>query len=148
MNTRTIVDEDYFTIIDVIDNWWGDRQMSHLLPRLFFEHFQQTSFIVEDSNHHLAAFLIGFLSQTQRNVAYIHFVGVNPEFRNKGLARELYNLFFLTVHTLGCETVKCITSPTNEGSVSFHRAMGFSVALGTNYAGYGQDRIIFSKYLG
>lgn len=34
--------------MDVINNWWGGRQMTHLLPRFFFEHFQSTSFIVED----------------------------------------------------------------------------------------------------
>lgn len=148
MNIRNVIDEDYFKIMDVIDDWWGGRQITHLLPRLFFEHFQQTSFIVIDDNDNLSAFLVGFVSQTKRNEAYIHIIGVNPELRNKGLARELYNLFFSVVRKLGCETVKCITSPINECSVSFHKVMGFSVTLGTNYAGKGQDRILFSKHIG
>jgi hypothetical protein len=76
--TRNVIEDDYFKVMDVINNWWGGRQMTHLLPRLFFEHFQSTSFIVEDVNNRLSAFLIGFVSQTHPNVAYIHFVGVNP----------------------------------------------------------------------
>jgi ribosomal protein S18 acetylase RimI-like enzyme len=63
--------------------------MTHVLPPLFFEHVQSTSFIVEDENNRLSALLIGFVSQTHPNVAYIHFVGVNPEIRNKGLARDI-----------------------------------------------------------
>ena len=118
--------------------------MTHLLPRLFFEHFQPTSFIVED-NEVLSGFLIGFVSQTYSNEAYIHFVGVNPKLRKNGLARELYGLFFTKVRDLGCNTVRCITSPVNEGSISFHKSMGFSVSLSTDYEGLGQDRVLFSK---
>jgi predicted N-acetyltransferase YhbS len=65
--------------------------------------FQSTSFIVKDENNRLSAFLIGFVSQTHPNVAYIHFVGVNPEIKNKGLAREIYNLCFSKVRNLGCD---------------------------------------------
>ncbi|WP_226530653.1 GNAT family N-acetyltransferase [Metabacillus niabensis] len=148
MNTRNVTENDYFKIIDVINDWWGGREMTHLLPRLFFEHFQSTSFIVEDENNRLLAFLIGFVSQTHPNEAYIHFVGVNPEVRKEGLGSELYNLFFSNVRILGCNTVKCITSPINEGSVAFHKSMGFAVTLGTDYEGKGQDRILFSKYIG
>ncbi|GLG01203.1 hypothetical protein Alches_12420 [Alicyclobacillus hesperidum subsp. aegles] len=37
--------------------------MTHLLPRLFFEHFQPTCFVTEDDGV-LLAFLIGFVLQT------------------------------------------------------------------------------------
>lgn len=145
METRNITEVDYFKVIDVLNDWWGGREMKHLLPRLFFEHFQSTSFIIEENNNNLAAFLIGFVSQTHTNEAYIHFVGVNSKFRNKGLAKELYKLFFTTVQELGCNTVRCITSPENKMSISFHKSMGFSISNGTNYAGLGQDRILFIK---
>lgn len=144
MQIQNVSEEDYYKVINVLNEWWGGREMTHLLPRLFFEHFQSTSFIVED-NEVLSAFLIGFVSQTNINEAYIHFVGVNPEFRKNGLARELYELFFAKVRSLGCKTVRCITTPVNTSSVSFHKSMGFSVSLKTDYAGVGQDRILFSK---
>jgi ribosomal protein S18 acetylase RimI-like enzyme len=146
MNSRHVSESDYYKVISVLNDWWGGRQMTHLLPRLFFEHFQNTSFVIEQ-NGDLIAFLIGFVSQTDPNVAYIHFVGVNPEFRKCGLARQLYETFFDTVRRLGCNTVRCITSPVNEVSVSFHRRMGFSVSIKPDYAGPGQDRVLFKKIL-
>lgn len=144
METRNVAANDYYMVTEVLDEWWGGRQMRHLLPRLFFEHFQTTSFIIED-NGSLAAFLVGFVSQTHPKEAYIHFVGVDPELRKSGLARQLYEKFFVTVRNMECQTVRCITSPVNEVSVAFHKRMGFSVTTGTDYAGPGQDYILFCK---
>ena len=146
MQTRNIVVEDYAKVTNVLNDWWGGRSMTHLLPRLFFEHFQPTSFVVE-LDEELVAFIIGFISQTNPQEAYIHFVGVNPIYRKQGLANELYQLFFSTVQQLGCQAVHCITTPINTGSIAFHEAMGFSVQLEKDYAGEGQDRILFSKEL-
>ncbi|GMA58032.1 acetyltransferase (GNAT) family protein [Alicyclobacillus sacchari] len=144
MNIRNVEVDDYYKVIEVLDDWWGGRQMTHLLPRLFFEHFQPTSFIVENDGM-LSAFLIGFVSQTHPNEAYIHFVGVNPELRKSGLARQLYQKFFDVVQDMGCNIVRCITSPANEGSVAFHTRMGFTASVGVDYAGRSQDRILFQK---
>ena len=84
---------DYGRVIDVIDAWWGGRQIAAMLPKLFFVHFRDTSFVAED-DHELAGFLCGFRSQTHDDEAYIHFVGVRPDRRGSGLARELYERFF------------------------------------------------------
>ncbi len=144
MKIRHVCDEDYPHVIGVLNDWWGGREMTHLLPRLFFEHFQPTSFVIEDENH-LQAFLIGFVSQTNPNKAYIHFVGVHPKSRKKGYARKLYQLFFSTIEKLGCKQITCITSSGNEGSIQFHKSMGFTVSLSKDYAAEGQDRILFAK---
>lgn len=144
METRNVVATDYDRVISVLNDWWGGRRLTDLLPRLFFEHFQTTSFIVEDKGS-LAAFLIGFVSQTHPDEAYIHFVGVNPELRKRGLAKGLYEKFFVTVRNMRCDTVRCITSPVNEGSIAFHKRMGFSISVATDYAGPGQDRILFCR---
>ncbi|MEH7079227.1 GNAT family N-acetyltransferase, partial [Bacillus velezensis] len=45
MDIRTITSEDYEMVTSVLNDWWGGRQMKDKLPRLFFEHFQDTSFI-------------------------------------------------------------------------------------------------------
>ena len=38
--------EDYSAVIGSVDAWWGGRRVSPMLPRLFFEHFCDTSFVV------------------------------------------------------------------------------------------------------
>ena len=156
MNIRPISERDHVPIVAIVDQWWGGRQMAGLLPRLFFAHFQDTSFVIEEDNQ-IIAFLIGFVSQSSAHQAYIHFVGIHPDHRKRGLGKQLYELFFETVCARGCDSVHCITAPINSGSIAFHRRMGFQieksdrerdgVPFTADYDGPGQDRVLFVKML-
>jgi len=131
---------DYGRVIAVIDEWWGGRQMTAMLPKLFFVHFRDTSFVAEDDGA-LAGFLCGFRSQTFEDEAYVHFVGVDPAQRGSGLGRELYQRFFDAVAPRS--VVRAVTAPVNERSVAFHRAIGFEVdRVDEDYDGRGQPRVL------
>ncbi len=154
LHIRNIQDQDYASIISVINDWWGGRQMADMLPKLFFVHFQPTSFIAEENGERVA-FLVGFLSQTFPGEAYIHFVGVHPDKRKDGVGRLLYHHFFDAVKQRGAHTVRCITSPVNKTSIAFHTKLGFAIEQGdkivdgvsvaSNYDGRGNDRVVFMK---
>jgi len=119
-----------------------------MLPRLFFLHFEGTSFVAEDADGDLAGFVCGFLSQTDPEEAYIHFVGVSPEHRGAGVGRTLYERFFVEVLGEGRSVVRCVTSPANEESVAFHEALGFQVdRVVEDYDGPGEDRVLLLKRL-
>jgi predicted GNAT superfamily acetyltransferase len=147
---------DYPFLISVIDQWWGGRQMADKLPRLFFEHFTDTSFAAERDGK-LAGFLAGFISQSRPGEAYIHFVGVDPAERGSGLGRQLYEAFFQAAESRGCVLVRAITSPVNRGSVAFHQRMGFrlepgdaqvdGIPVSSGYDGHGGDRVRFIRRL-
>ncbi len=157
LNIRPVSELDYQGVISVVDEWWGGRHMADMLPKLFFIHFQDTSFIVEEDGR-LIAFLIGVISQTYPNQAYIHFVGIHPDYRQRGIARQLYHMFFDKVRQRGCDTVHCVTSPVNKASIVFHTRMGFRIEQGNgevdgvpvtvNYDGRGQSRVLFVRTLG
>jgi ribosomal protein S18 acetylase RimI-like enzyme len=139
---------DYGRVIQHVNAWWGGREMAPMLPKLFFLHFEGTSFVAEDDDGMLIAFLIGFLSQTDPEEAYIHFVGVAPDQRGSGIGRELYERFFAVVAEQGRTLVRCVTSPVNEGSVAFHESLGFAAeSVVTDYDGPGEDRVLFVKRL-
>lgn len=147
---------DYLSVITVLDGWWGGRHMSDMLPKLFFVHFRPTSFVAE-CNGNIVGFIVGFVSQTSSGEAYIHFVGVHPDFRRDGVGRVLYERFFEVTSKLGCRVVRCVTSPVNKASISFHQRLGFVVESGSktvdgisvfeNYDGVGEDRVVFVKPL-
>ena len=153
---RRLREEDHAAIIRVLDEWWGGRHISDLLPRLFFQHFTDTSFAIE-ADGRVLAFLVGFLSQSRPGEAYIHFVGVDPAARGRGFGRTLYERFFSVAKDRGAQEVHCVTSPVNKGSIAFHRAMGFWLAPGdaevdgvpvqTDYDGHGGSRVVFVKSL-
>ena len=148
MEIRHAEPADYGRVIGRLNAWWGGRDMAPMLPRLFFVHFEGTSYVVDDGDGQLAAFLIGFLSQTDPDEAYIHFVGVSPEHRGGGLGRQLYERFFEDARAAGRTRVTCVTSPVNEGSVAFHEALGFtSESVAHDYDGPGEDRVLFVRTL-
>ena len=157
MEFRSVKGSDYYVISPLINAWWGGRQMSDKLPKLFFDHFQNTSFIAEQDRK-IIGFLIGFLSQTHPEEAYIHFVGVHPDYRKCGVGRQLYHKFFDVVKKNGRHIVRCVTSPVNKTSIAFHTRMGFAiekngdkevdgVSVYADYDGPNQDRVLFVKKL-
>lgn len=147
---------DYYLVSPLINEWWGGRNMADKLPKLFFDHFTNTSFVAEKDGN-LIGFLIGFLSQSHPNEAYIHFVGVSPDHRKCSLGKHLYNQFFKVAQQNGRNIVRCVTSPVNKGSIAFHTKMGFAIEEGDkkvdgiwvnkDYDGPDQDRVLFVKYL-
>lgn len=148
---------DHGPVVSVVDGWWGGRPVAEKLPRLFFRHFGGTSFVAEEGGE-LVAFLVGFVSQGVAGEAYVHFVGVHPGYRGRGIGRRLYGVFFEEARHRGCDTVRCITSPANRWSIAFHAQMGFEILAGNrevdgvsihaNYDGDGKDKVVFSKRLG
>ncbi|MDQ0271591.1 GNAT family N-acetyltransferase [Cytobacillus purgationiresistens] len=156
MNLRLVRPEDYYEISRLINDWWGGRKMSDMLPKLFFDHFNDTSYIVE-KDEVIIGFLIGFVSQTKPNEAYIHFVGVHPEYRKNQVGKKLYHTFFENVKRRSVKIVRAVTSPVNKTSIAYHTRMGFEVEQGdrtadgvsvfSNYDGLGQDRVLFLKIL-
>lgn len=146
MNVRHAEPDDHARVVAVIDDWWGGRAMADMLPHLFFVHFRDTSFVAEEDGE-LAGFLCGFRSQTFADEAYVHFVGVNPAFRGRGVGRTLYERFYAAIAPR--RVVRCVTSPVNEASVAFHTSLGFEVErVAADYDGRGGDRVLLVKRLG
>jgi GNAT superfamily N-acetyltransferase len=157
---RNLREEDYPFLRSVVNDWWGGRQIADLMPRFFFQHFQTTGLtaVEEDGTHRIVGFLVGFVSPTHTEQAYIHLVGIDPAYRGRGLARNLYERFFEIVRKQGCRYVRGITSPVNIGSIQFHGRMGFEIEVGdattsdgtpihSDYSGEGQARVCFVKDL-
>ena len=152
---RSLEPDDFEAIVSRIDDWWG-RPVRSQLPRLFFEHFTDTSFVVEEAGK-VVAFLIGFLSPAQREVAYIHFAGVDPQFRGQGIARDLYGRFAAVARAAGRTRIRAITSPENSDSIRFHRQLGFQLEPSNTtepegfahkrYGPNGEPRVLMTKDL-
>ncbi|MFC0600380.1 GNAT family N-acetyltransferase [Streptomyces palmae] len=161
---RHPTEADHARLQVALTEWWGglggevgSMQRRLMVPRLFLQHFADTSFWVEDADGSLQAFLIGFLSQTDPRTAYIHYVGVHPERRRSGLGSALYHRFFALVQEHGRDRVRCLTGPNNLNSIAYHQRMGFRVEPGErtedgvpvqpDYDGPGLDRVTFVRDL-
>ncbi|MGY1844718.1 N-acetyltransferase family protein [Modestobacter sp. SYSU DS0875] len=156
--------DDHTRVQTVLGQWWagfggeaGARERAALLPRLFFEHFTDTSYRIEDDDGRLVAFLIGFLSPSHPGLAYVHFVGVDPAGQRAGLGCWLYARFCAAATARGAWKVGCITSPGNRNSIAFHTRLGFRLEPGdrtvngipvhSDHDGPGLHRVLFTRSL-
>lgn len=155
VSIRQVEESDFDYFSPRINQWWGGRSMSAMVPRLWFKDFRDTSIVAEDETGKPVGFLVGYVSPNNRSKAYIHFVGVDPEYRGRGLGKSLYLRFREATLSAGCSEIHAVTAPVNNASLAFHEAMGFVVvepngtqslptqAQGVkDYDGPGEDRVL------
>jgi len=148
--------DDYEAIISIMPIWWNGRDLTHMIMKLFFYHFRDTIFIAEKEGE-IVGFLIGFLSQSVMNEAYIHFLGIHPDYRKTGLGRDLCDSFFNECRKQGRNVVRSCTSPINKQSIAFHQHIGSEIEPGdceidglpvtSNIHGNNDPKVLFKKIL-
>lgn len=156
---RRPTEDDHARIVGLVDEWWDNRRMRALLPRLWFQHFTGTSWIAEADDGRLVEFVVAFISQDDSTTGYVHMIAADPNRRRAGIGRALYERVFEDLGARGIRHVKAITWPGNRRSVAFHRALGFRVDDGPgtqrlygtpaypDYDGDGDDRVAFIRDL-
>jgi GNAT superfamily N-acetyltransferase len=112
---------------------------------------------VIEKNAEMIGFLIGFISPSLKKEAYVHFMGVHPNFRKKGIGSLLYESFFEICRNHGRNIIRACTSPVNRGSVEFHKRIGFQLEPGddeiegfpvtSNYNRPGDHKVQFTKFI-
>jgi GNAT superfamily N-acetyltransferase len=127
---RRPTEADYAKVVRGIDDWWGERHVDVLLPRLWLQHFTGTSWLAEAADGRLAGFLVGFLSPDRADEACCHLIGTNPSLRRQGIGRELYKRFFADARAAERQRVVAVTWPANRVAVAFHVALGFEPERG------------------
>jgi predicted GNAT superfamily acetyltransferase len=103
---------DHEKIVSVMPEWWGGRDLSSSVLKIFFIHFNHSTFIAEIGDE-MIGFLVGFMSQSEAKVGYIHFAGVHPKFRKSGICCRLYEKFYGICIANDRSIVKSCTSPVN-----------------------------------
>ncbi len=137
--------EDLQAVVAAIEEFWGERDMAFLHQALYVHEFGDTALVLDDGAGRVLAYLLGFV--TPARVGYVHVVAVRSEERGRGLARALYEEFESLVRERGAVALKAITSPSNDGSIAFHRALGFSVSEVPCYSVSGESRVLLHRDL-
>ena len=158
MNVRRITKRDFDRIVEVIDHWWGGPISTFAHPIFFYELGDQALVIEQGSE--MIGFLLGFVvpradetSEVRKTTSeagrtgYVHLVGIHPDYRRRGVGRQLYDRFVEECRAAQCVRMKAITTPGNEGSIRFHVALGWNMQDVEDYAGPGRRRIVFTKPL-
>jgi predicted GNAT superfamily acetyltransferase len=143
--------EDYFQILDELPDFWDGRDTRALHHPFLIHEFGNSAFVIRDGSRVLA-YLFGFLSQSEP-VGYVHTIAVRVSARRR-LAQRLFDHFVEFARRRGCTHIKAITTPSNAGSIAFHKSLGMEllgepnadgIPVVANYAGHGAPRVVFWK---
>ena len=143
---------DFDQIINDIADFWGNDRTLSRHNHIFYYEFGNTAYVVKEGEK-VIGYLLGFFSQTTPT-AYVQFIGVRQSHQKKGIGRRLYEHFTDIARERGCEELKAVTSPTNKGSVAFHRSIGMEqygepdedgTPVIRDYGGPGIHRVLFKK---
>ena len=145
MDIRGATKTDFDFIVSVIDKWWGGPSGDRALPVFFYELGRQA--LIAEEGGSVVGFLLGFTSENEPPVGYVHLVGIDPDFRRRGVGKRLYDEFIRRCASEGVRRFKAITPAGHEGSIAFHQALGFRVEEVPDYAGPGRVRVVFTKDL-
>src|SRR6266540_5095970 len=144
--------QDYDQILAALPEFWDGRDTRHLHHPLFIHEFGSSALVIRRGPQ-VVAYLFGFVSQTQP-VGYVHTVAVRASARRRRFARHLFGHFVQFARAQGCRHVKAITTPSNSGSIAFHKSLGMEllgepntdgIPIVPDYAGRGASRVVFWK---
>ncbi len=96
------------------------------LDPVFFHHLG--GYVIRDADESLVGFLLGFRSDQDRDIAFVHLVAIHPDHRGGHHAADLYERFERQARTWECRWIEAIVEEENEAARGFHEAMGFHAA--------------------
>ncbi|MFF1306309.1 GNAT family N-acetyltransferase [Streptomyces sp. NPDC058307] len=124
--------------------YWGERDLRALHLTALVREFGSTC-LVGRAEDGIRGYLFGFV--TPDHTGYVHLIATRDDTRGTGLGRTLYEAFTETARRQGAVRLKAITSVTNEGSIAFHRSLGFDDRVVEDYDGPGHARVVFTREL-
>ncbi|MFI1721965.1 GNAT family N-acetyltransferase [Streptomyces sp. NPDC020489] len=124
--------------------YWGDRDLRSLHLLALVQEFGSTCPVARAEDG-IRGYLIGFV--TPDGTGYVHLIATRSDARGTGVGRDLYAAFTDAARGQGAVRLKAITSVTNEGSVAFHRSLGFDARVEDAYHGPGQPMVVFTRAL-
>ncbi len=143
---RALRADDFPAARAVADEWFG-HPVGLTLHRLFFDQLGPQGVWLAREDGAPAGFLLGLVSQAEPDLAYVHLHAVDPALRGQGVGAALYRAFGERAMGQDCTRIRALAAPHRQGSIAFHRALGFDGPLVQGYLGPGEDRIVFERSL-
>ena len=135
---------DLHQVLEDHARYWGERDLRALHLTALVQEFGSTC-LVARADDGIRGYLFGFVSPDR--TGYVHLVATRDDARGAGLGRDLYSAFIEAAARQGAVRLKAITSVTNEGSMAFHRTLGFDARVVEDYDGPGRPRVVFTRDL-
>ena len=131
-------------LLDRHAEFWGERDLRHAHAWPWFHQFGGWGLVALDQDG-IVGYLLGVV--TADGLGYVQLIAVLPEYRRQGLAASLWRAFARQAGAAGATRLEAITGPPNTASIAFHTGLGMTAELVPDYAGPGEDRVLFRAHV-
>jgi len=155
---RHVTEADFAGLDARLRDWREDRSGRGAPARTWFRHHAGTSWLAEASRDRPPlGLLLGFRSADRTVEAVLHLVAVDPEFRRRGIGRDLVERFGAQLAADGATTIAATCRPDDRIALSFFGALGFVADSGpgstriygvpafADWDGAGEDRVLLLR---
>lgn len=157
---RHASEADFATLDERLRDWREDRG-ARGIERTWLRHVAGTSWLAEaSSGRRPLGLLLGFRSVDRPAEAVIQAVAVDPEFRRRGIGRDLVERFASQLGADGATAIAATCRPDDRIALVFFGALGFAPDAGpgstriygvpayANWDGSGEDRVLLTRPIG
>lgn len=142
MKIRNIKENDLEKIISLIKNCERLNLERSSIYRIFWKYFRNTCFIATEEDK-IVGVLLGFKDQVNPKAGYIHELGVNKEYRKRGIASNLINKFEEKIKRDGGDMICLTTHHDSTDVIKFYKKRGFTYIK--EFLKFGKKRLELKK---
>lgn len=154
-------ESDLVALEAALREWCDRRAERHGPGRLWLRHLGGTSWLAEArSDRRALGLLLGLRSFDRPAEAVVHLVAVDPEFRRRGIGRDLVERFAAQLAGAGATRLVATCRPDDRIALGFFGALGltpdagrgttrlYGVPAHEDWDGTGEDRTLLERGIG
>ena len=146
MIVRPLGKHDFDHLVQVVERCWGEALGGEVHPihPIFFHELGGLAHVAERRGA-ILGFILAFLIPEGPPTGYVHFVGVHPDHRRRGIGTTLYQTIEERCIDRGCANLRAVAAPENQVALEFHLGNAWQVTHAADYAGPARPRLVFTK---
>jgi len=132
LSIRVMEKQDLDSIVNIDTKVLGETRHEYWLTKIVkqAESRPGDASLVAEMDGKVVGFILGEVSgwefKVPNNIGWIDTIGIDPDYQNSGIAKELANLCVLNLKKYGVDTIYTLVNWNDWDLLQFFHAMGFS----------------------
>ncbi len=132
LDIRIMKENDLDSIVDIDMKVLGEPRKDYWLTKIIkqAESRPHDASLVSEVDGKVTGFILGEVSgwefKVPNNIGWIDTIGIDPDYQNRGIAKELANALVANLRAHGVDTIYTLVNWNDWDLLQFFHAMGFS----------------------
>ena len=132
LSVRYMIKDDLDSIVEIDTKVLGETRRDYWVTKIIkqAESRPPDASLVSEIDGKVAGFILGEVSgwefKVPNNIGWIDTIGIDPDYKNRGIAKVLANALITNIKNYGVDTIYTLVNWNDWDLLQFFHAMGFS----------------------